>query len=72
MLSLERGQGLGQALQTLPVEQKQVLEMAFTLALPHREIAQKLDIPLGTVKSRIRLGIARLRAALLAKPQGRA
>ena len=49
------------ALSTLPEEQKQVLTLSFLEEQPHHEIAKVLGIPLGTVKSRIRLGLKRLR-----------
>ncbi len=55
---------LRQALSTLPQEQLQALELSFFEDQSHVEIARKLGIPLGTAKSRIRLALARLRAAL--------
>ena len=45
----------------LPVEQRQVLELAFLDGLTHAEIATRTGDPLGTVKSRIRLGLLFLR-----------
>ena len=48
----------------LPGEQSQVLEMAYFQGLTHREIAESLQIPEGTVKSRMRLGIEKLRRYL--------
>ena len=47
---------------TLPVEQQEVLHLAFFEDLVHTEIAQRLSIPLGTVKSRIRLAVQRIRS----------
>jgi len=49
------------ALQRLPAEQRQVLALSFFEERPHSEIATKLGIPLGTVKSRVRLAISKLR-----------
>ena len=48
----------------LPTEQQEVLRLAFFEDIPHSEIAQKLDIPLGTVKSRIRLSVQRIRSEI--------
>jgi RNA polymerase sigma-70 factor (ECF subfamily) len=52
------------ALAVLPREQAQVITLAFFADKPHSEIAQDLGLPLGTVKSRLRLAMARLRGAL--------
>lgn len=49
------------ALANLSIEQRQVLELAFYEEKAHSEIARTLDIPLGTVKSRIRLAAEKLR-----------
>lgn len=53
-----------QALTRLAPEQREALELAYFDALSHGEIAERLQLPLGTVKGRIRLGLNRLRAAL--------
>jgi RNA polymerase sigma-70 factor, ECF subfamily len=52
------------AMKGLPEEQLQLLRMAFYEGLSHREIAEKLDVPLGTVKSRIRLAFAKMKSRL--------
>jgi RNA polymerase sigma-70 factor (ECF subfamily) len=52
------------ALNSLPPEQKQVLELAYFGGLSHSEIAAQLAAPIGTVKSRIRLGLDHLRSAM--------
>jgi RNA polymerase sigma-70 factor (ECF subfamily) len=53
-----------QAMQSLPAEQRQVLHKAFFEDKSHSVIADELKLPLGTVKSRIRLALGRLRAQL--------
>ena len=52
------------ALTRLSPDQLEVLRMAFFLESPHSEIARRLDLPLGTVKSRIRNAMIKLRAIL--------
>ncbi len=52
------------ALLKLPEEQSTVIRMSFIEEQPHGEIADRLGLPLGTVKSRIRLAMARLRDLL--------
>lgn len=52
------------AMKDLSDEQKEVLRMAFFEEKPHRDIAEELNIPLGTVKSRIRLAFKRMRDEL--------
>ena len=49
------------ALEALPPEQKQAIELAYFAGLSHSEIAEQLAAPIGTVKGRIRLGLDRLR-----------
>jgi RNA polymerase sigma-70 factor (ECF subfamily) len=60
----DRTASLRAALQTLPPEQARLVELNFMEDVPHRELETRLGIPLGTVKSRLRLAIIRLRAAL--------
>lgn len=55
------------ALRILPPEQAQIVMQAFFSDKPHSQIAVELGIPLGTVKSRLRLAMARLRTALREK-----
>ncbi|MDX1615434.1 MAG: sigma-70 family RNA polymerase sigma factor [Candidatus Promineifilaceae bacterium] len=52
------------ALATLPEEQQEVLALAYFQGYTHRQIAEFLDLPLGTVKGRIRLGMQKLRRIL--------
>jgi len=55
---------LRQALLDLPPEQVEVIRAAYFDDLPHSEIAAALGLPLGTVKSRLRLALQRLRGRL--------
>lgn len=52
------------ALKTLPAEQAAVINLSFYEDLTHSEIAAKLEIPLGTVKSRMRLAFRRIQSAV--------
>ena len=63
-LAAERDQRVSEALKTLPAEQAEVIRLSFFEEKPHQEIASRLSIPLGTVKSRVRLAITRLRGIL--------
>jgi RNA polymerase sigma-70 factor (ECF subfamily) len=60
----ERQERLAAAIQGLPQEQLDLVKEAFYQAKTHAEIAAQTKLPLGTVKSRLRLAFARLRRAL--------
>jgi len=62
--ALEDKSRIGIAVASLPKEQAQVISLAFFADKAHSEIAGELGLPLGTVKSRLRLAMARLRGAL--------
>ncbi|MBC7163405.1 MAG: sigma-70 family RNA polymerase sigma factor [Roseovarius sp.] len=55
---------LGRALATLPEKQRELIEKAYFGDLSHSEIAEQTGLPLGTIKSRIRLALDRLRHAM--------
>jgi RNA polymerase sigma-70 factor (ECF subfamily) len=52
------------ALETLRPEQRRVVLMSVTGGIPHSEIARRTGLPLGTVKTHVRRGLARVRKAL--------
>lgn len=60
----QESEKLGQALAALPEKQRVLIEKAYFGDLTHSEIAQQTGLPLGTIKSRIRLALERLRHAL--------
>lgn len=65
ILALEQEAGkLKQALQRLKPEQRAMIEKAYLGDLTHQEIRAETGLPLGTIKSRIRLGLERLRHEL--------
>lgn len=52
------------ALDSLPAEQREPIELGFFGGITHDEIARRTGAPLGTIKTRIRLGLRKLRSAL--------
>ena len=60
----ERGRLLRIAFKALPVGQRMAIELAFFEGLTHTEIAERLGASLGTIKTRIRLGLLKLRGQL--------
>lgn len=52
-------------LNELPTDQRQVLELAYFRDMSHTEMAEALNIPLGTIKGRVRAGLSKLRALWL-------
>ena len=60
----QAGEALHRAIETLPKEQAELLRMAYFKDQTHSHIADSLSLPLGTVKSRLRLAMAKLRAQL--------
>ncbi|MDQ0395806.1 sigma-70 family RNA polymerase sigma factor [Labrys monachus] len=64
LIAAEREKQLRTALAKLSPEQSRIVDLSFFQGHAHSEVAMQLGIPLGTVKSRIRLALARLRALL--------
>lgn len=64
VLSFEQVSRVRAALEELPVLQRAAIELAYFEGLTHAEIAARLEEPLGTVKTRIRLAMTKLREAL--------
>lgn len=64
LISVQTGRRVHAAMANLPRDQAEVVSLSFLEGLPHSEIAERLNIPLGTVKSRLRLAFGRLRAGL--------
>lgn len=53
-----------EAIESLPHEQREAIELAFFSGLTHHEIAERTGAPLGTIKGRMRLGLHKLRGSL--------
>jgi RNA polymerase sigma-70 factor (ECF subfamily) len=66
-LENERGRLIGAALQQIAAEQREAIELAYFGGLSQSEIAERLQSPIGTIKTRIRLGLRKLRDLLLAQ-----
>jgi RNA polymerase sigma-70 factor (ECF subfamily) len=60
----QQGEALRRALAVLTPDERQAIEMTFFAGLTHAEAAERLDQPLGTIKTRIRSGLHKLRNAM--------
>ena len=58
------GERVRRALAALPDEQRKPIELGFFGGMTHDEIARRSELPLGTVKTRIRAGLKKLRVSL--------
>src|SRR5690242_13245608 len=63
----EQGEALRAALAALTPDERQAIEVTFFAGLTHAEAAARLNLPLGTIKTRIRSGLHKLRRALTAE-----
>ncbi|TKB74630.1 MAG: sigma-70 family RNA polymerase sigma factor [Nitrospira sp.] len=70
LAGLERRRYVQQALALLTTEQREAIVLAYFYGLSQSGIAEKLNLPLGTVKTRMRLGLIKLREALAPYEEG--
>lgn len=70
VIERDRGDRWSAGVDALPVPQREVIRMAYYDDLSQTEIASQLSLPLGTVKGRLRLGLARLRHQVSGDPAG--
>lgn len=68
MEARQRDERVRAAMESLSPEQLELLKFAYYAGLTHSQIAEKTGLPLGTVKSRIRLAFGKLRSVLVADP----
>jgi RNA polymerase sigma-70 factor (ECF subfamily) len=64
MVRREDARSMRALIDSLPAEQRRVIELAYFGGFTHEQIAELLDTPLGTVKSRMRLGLEKMRASI--------
>ena len=67
--SAQRSRWVTAVMSGLPVEQRTLIEMSFYQGMTQSELASSLGLPLGTVKTRMRLAMSKLRT-LMSEPQG--
>jgi len=60
----DEARSVREAMETLPEEQNQVIRLAYFGGFTHSQIAEMLDMPVGTVKGRMRLGLDKMRRNL--------
>jgi RNA polymerase sigma-70 factor (ECF subfamily) len=69
-IELEQQRIVRAALSELSGDQRELIRMAFYQGLSHSELAERTGLPLGTVKTRIRLGMMKLKARFEAREEG--
>jgi RNA polymerase sigma-70 factor, ECF subfamily len=67
-LRRDEAQHVRAALEELPTDQRQVIELAYFGGFTHSQIAEMLQLPAGTVKGRMRLGLSKMRMLLAELP----
>src|SRR5689334_15122632 len=65
--TVEQRRMISEAMRELPAAQRQAIELAYFGGMSHQEIATKLNRPLGTIKTRVRLGLQKLSGLLAAR-----
>jgi len=65
VMDLTVGEQVKEVMGVLPAEERRAIELAYFGGLTYRQVAEALDAPEGTVKSRIRAGLRRMRASLI-------
>lgn len=66
------GEDVREALATLPPEQRETIELAYFKGYTHTQIAQLMEVPLGTVKGRMRIALHKLKLTLESSSHGMA
>lgn len=70
VIRCEEADAVRSVLASLPAEQRSAIALAYFAGLTHVEIARRLEVPLGTVKGRLRLGLERLRHEIVHEAAG--
>jgi RNA polymerase sigma-70 factor (ECF subfamily) len=65
VMNTEQSRQIQNAMSTLPSEQRQALALAYYTGMTQQQISEYLNEPLGTIKTRIRLGLQKLRSSLI-------
>lgn len=59
-----QAEAVREAVRLVPEDQRRTIELAYFMGMTHVEIAERMDVPLGTVKSRLRIGLEKMREYL--------